>query len=69
MNRFKEKMTLNAVMAIIILIAFAIVLSVFLNLIGFEGTDNTIDLPVNVFLHMPKDFQAKYVMVREEDEK
>lgn len=34
-----------------------------------KDTDNTMDLPVNVFLHMPKDFQAKYVMVREEDEK
>lgn len=43
MNRFKEKMTLNPVMTLLILILATILLSGFLNLIGFEGTYNKID--------------------------
>ena len=43
MNKFKEKITLNPVMTFIILILLTIVLSGFLNLIGFEATYNKID--------------------------
>ena len=44
MNKFKEKMTLNPVMTFLILILITIVLSGFLNLIGFEATYNKIDV-------------------------
>lgn len=44
MNKFKEKMTLNPVMTFLILILLTIVLSGFLNLIGFEATYNKIDV-------------------------
>jgi len=44
MNKFKEKMSLNPVMAFLILILFVIILSGFLNLIGFEATYNKIDV-------------------------
>ena len=43
MNKFKEKITLNPVMTFLILILATIVLSGFLNLIGFEATYNQID--------------------------
>ena len=43
MNKFKEKITLNPVMTFLILILITIVLSGFLNLIGFEATYNKID--------------------------
>ena len=43
MNKFKEKITLNPVMTFLILILTTIVLSGFLNLIGFEATYNKID--------------------------
>ena len=43
MNKFKEKITLNPVMTFLILILATIVLSGFLNLIGFEATYNKID--------------------------
>lgn len=44
MNKFKEKMTLNPVMTLLILILITILLSGFLNLVGFEATYNKIDL-------------------------
>ncbi len=44
MNKFKEKITLNPVMTFLILILLTIVLSGFLNLIGFEATYNKIDV-------------------------
>lgn len=44
MNKFKEKITLNPVMTLLILILATIVLSGFLNFIGFEGTYNKIDV-------------------------
>lgn len=44
MNRFKEKMSLNPVMTFIILILATLLLSAFLNLIGFEATYNKIDV-------------------------
>jgi len=50
MNKFKEKMTLNPVMTILFLIAFAIILSGFLSLIGFEGTYNKIDLNTKEYI-------------------
>ena len=50
MNKFKERMTLNPVMAIIFLIAFTIILSGFLNLLGFEGTYNKIDLNTKEYI-------------------
>ena len=43
MNKFKEEITLNPVMTFLILILATIVLSGFLNLIGFEATYNKID--------------------------
>lgn len=44
MNKFKEKMTLNPVMTFLILILLTIVLSGFLNLIGFEATYSKMDI-------------------------
>ena len=44
MNKFKEKISLNPVMTFIILILITILLSAFLNLIGFEATYNKIDV-------------------------
>ena len=44
MNKLKEKMTLNPVMTFLILILATILLSGFLNLIGFEATYNKINL-------------------------
>lgn len=44
MNKFKEKITLNPVMTFLILILLTIVLSGFLNLVGFEATYNKIDV-------------------------
>ena len=38
MNKLKEKMTLNPIMTFIILILGTIILSGFLNVIGFEAT-------------------------------
>ncbi len=43
MNKFKEKITLNPVMTFLILILATIVLSGFLNFVGFEATYNKID--------------------------
>lgn len=42
MNKLKEKLTLNPIMTYIILIAFVIVLSWFLNIIGYQSTYNKI---------------------------
>ncbi len=50
MNKFKEKMTLNPVMTLLILILVAILLSGFLNLIGFEATYNKIDLETGEYI-------------------
>ena len=50
MNKFKERMTLNPAMTILFLIAFTILLSGFLNLIGFEGTYNKIDLTTKEYI-------------------
>lgn len=44
MNKFKERITLNPVMTFLILILITIILSGFLNLIGFEATYNKIDV-------------------------
>lgn len=44
MNKFKDKMTLNPVMTFLILILLTIVVSGFLNLIGFEATYNKINI-------------------------
>ena len=44
MNKFKERMTLNPIMTFLILILLTIILSGFLNLIGFEGTYSKIDV-------------------------
>ena len=44
MNKFKEKITLNPVLTFLILIFATILLSGFLDLIGFEATYNKIDL-------------------------
>ena len=44
MNKFKEKFTLNPVLTFLVLILLTIVLSGFLDLIGFEATYNKIDL-------------------------
>ena len=44
MNKFKERITLNPVMTFLILILLTIVLSGFLNLLGFEATYNKIDV-------------------------
>lgn len=44
MNKFKERITLNPIMTFLILILSVIVLSGFLNLIGFEATYNKIDI-------------------------
>lgn len=50
MNNFKEKFTLNPVLTFLILILLTIVLSGFLNLIGFEATYNKIDLTTGEYL-------------------
>ena len=50
MNKIREKMTLNPVMTILFLIAFTIVLSGFLALIGFEGTYSKIDLNTKEYI-------------------
>ncbi len=50
MNKFKERITLNPVMTFIILILITIVLSGFLNLIGFEATYNKIDLTTGEYI-------------------
>lgn len=50
MNKFKEKMTLNPVMTFLILILFTILLSGFLNLIGFEATYNKIDVTTGEYV-------------------
>lgn len=44
MNKFKEKITLNPVMTLLILILLTIVLSGFLHFVGFEGTYSKIDV-------------------------
>lgn len=44
MNKFKEKMTLNPLMTFLILILITIILSGFLNLVGFEASYNRIDV-------------------------
>jgi len=44
MNKFKERITLNPIMTFLILIFLIIILSGFLNLIGFEATYNKIDV-------------------------
>lgn len=44
MNKFKQKMTLNPTMTFLILILITILLSAFLNLIGFEATYDKIDV-------------------------
>lgn len=44
MNKFKERFTLNPVLTFLFLILLTIVLSGFLDLIGFEATYNKIDL-------------------------
>ena len=50
MNKFKEKVTLNPVMTFLILILGTIVLSGFLNLIGFEATYNKIDVTTGEYV-------------------
>ena len=50
MNKFKEKITLNPVMTFLILILATIVLSGFLNLIGFEATYNKIDTTTGEYI-------------------
>lgn len=50
MNKFKEKITLNPVLTFLILIFATILLSGFLNLIGFEATYNKIDLTTGEFV-------------------
>ncbi len=50
MNKFKEKITLNPVMTFLILILVTILLSGFLNLIGFEATYNKIDLETGEYI-------------------
>ena len=50
MNKFKEKITLNPVMTFLILILITIVLSGFLNLIGFEATYNKIDITTGEYI-------------------
>ena len=50
MNKFKEKITLNPVMTFLILILLTIVLSGFLNLIGFEATYNKIDITTGEYV-------------------
>ena len=50
MNKFKEKITLNPVMTFLILILITIVLSGFLNLIGFEATYNKIDITTGEYV-------------------
>ena len=50
MNKFKEKMTLNPVMTFLILILGTIVLSGFLNLIGFEATYNKLDIETGEYI-------------------
>lgn len=50
MNKFKEKMTLNPLMTFLILIFITIILSGFLNLIGFEATYNKIDVTTGEYI-------------------
>lgn len=50
MNKLKEKMTLHPVMTLLILILATIILSGFLNLIGFEATYNKIDIATGEYL-------------------
>ena len=50
MNKFKEKITLNPVMTFLILILITILLSGFLNLIGFEATYNKIDVETGEYI-------------------
>lgn len=50
MNKFKERITLNPIMTFLILILFVIVLSGFLNLIGFEATYNKIDVTTGEYV-------------------
>ena len=50
MNKFKERITLNPVMTFLILILLTIVLSGFLNLIGFEATYNKIDITTGEYI-------------------
>ena len=50
MNKFKEKITLNPVLTFLILIFATILLSGFLNLIGFEATYNKIDLTTGEYV-------------------
>ena len=50
MNKFKEKITLNPVMTFLILILLTIVLSGFLNLIGFEATYDKINIETGEYI-------------------
>lgn len=50
MKKFKDKKTLNPVMTFLILILITIVLSGFLNLIGFEATYNKIDIKTGEYV-------------------
>ena len=50
MNKFKEKITLNPVLTFLVLILATILLSGFLNLIGFEATYNKIDLTTGEYV-------------------
>jgi len=50
MNKFKDKMTLNPIMTFLILILLTIVLSGFLNLIGFEATYNKLDTTTGTYV-------------------
>ena len=52
MNKFKEKMTLNPVMTFLILILLTILLSGFLNLIGFEATYNKINVDTGEYIEI-----------------
>ena len=54
MNRFKEKLTLNPIMTFLILILATIILSGFLNLIGFEATYNKIDVNTGEYVATSK---------------
>lgn len=50
MNKFKERMTLNPVMTFLILILLTIILSGFLNLVGFEATYNKVDIATGEYI-------------------
>ncbi len=60
MNRFKEKLTLNPIMTFLILILATIILSGFLNLIGFEATYNKIDVNTGEYVATSKSVESLF---------